>query len=320
MATIDDIIKLSGVSRSTVNRFLAGQTVRGDNAKKIKSAMKELNYRPDKLVEKRNCIIEIIGASSQKRLSQFRGYAEMMVGMLKTLEKEGATVLVHSGSTKYIPRADGVIAYGLNADVEDEIVDTLKRRNIPLVFAYREIDRPGVSYVTSDNYQAAYEMTEMLIKNGHKRIAVCTTAPQKRNIPEKLQGFRDCMEANKLQIPSFLVYESSGKEGALAAWINKLLDNKDSFTAFFALTDAVAFKFMEEAQKRGFKIPEDFAVVGMDGTAEAFYSKPKLTSVAIPFEEIGRKSAEAIFELIDNPDTVCIRKYLKYEISYRESH
>lgn len=318
MPTIDDIIKISGVSRSTVNRFLAGQTVRGENAKKIKSAMKELNYRPDKLVEKRNCTIEILGASGQKSLSKFQGYAEMMVGMIKTLEKGGATVQVHSGSSKYIPRADGVIAYGLAADVEDEIIETLKRRNIPLVFAYREIDTPGVSYVTCDNYRAAYEMTEMLIKKGHKRIAVCTSAPKKRNIPEKLQGFKDCMAAHNLQVPSYLVYEGSGADD-FKAWINDILDNKDYFTAFFGLTDAVAFRFMEEAQQRGFKIPEDFAVVGMDGTAEAFYSRPKLTSVAIPFNEIGRKSAEAIFELIDNPDTVCIRKYLKYEISCRQS-
>lgn len=240
--------------------------VRGENAKKIKSAMKELNYRPDKLVEKRNYTIEILGASSQKSLSKFQGYAEMMVGMIKTLEKGGATVQVHSGSSKYIPRADGVIAYGLAADVEDEIIETLKRRNIP----------------------------------------------------EKLQGFKDCMAAHNLQLPSYLVYAGNGDD-ELKAWMNEILDNKDYFTAFFALTDAVAFEFMDNAQQRGFKIPEDFAVVGMDGTAEAFYSRPRLTSVAIPFNEIGKKSAEAIFELIDNPDTVCIRKYLKYEISCRQS-
>ncbi len=318
MPTIDDIIKISGVSRSTVNRFLAGQQVRGENAKKIKSAMKELNYRPDKLVEKRNCTIQIISASGDRRVPVFQGYAEMMFGMIKALEKEGATVMIQSSSAKYFPRADGVIMYGLSSSKEDEIMEILKQRNIPFVMAYREIDRPGVSYVTCDNYRAAYEMTEMLIKKGHKKIAVCGGDAIKRNMPEKLQGFKDCMAAHGLAVPSYLVFEKTGIEES-HAWMKQLFDSKTEFTAFFGLTDAIAIRFMEYAQQRGFRIPDDYAVVGMDGTVEAAYARPKLTSVAIPFDKIGKKSAEVLFELLDNPDTVCIRKYLKYEINCRQS-
>lgn len=320
MPTIDDIIKLSGVSRSTINRFLAGQTVRGDNAKKIKSAMKELNYRPDKLVEKRNCTILVISASGDRRLSSFQGFAEMMIGIIRRMEEGGATVLMQSGNNtdcRYIPRVDGVIMFGLKSEKEDELIDALKLRGIPFVFAYREINRPGVSYVTCDNYHAAYEMTEMLIKKGHKKIAVCGGGTIKRNMMEKLQGFKDCMAAYNLPVPSYLAFE--GIDSGLNEWIEKLLDEKIDFTAFFGLTDAMAMKFMEKAQERGYNIPEDYAVVGMDGTAEAMYAHPKLTTVTIPFTEIGKKAAEAMFTLLDEPETVCIRKYLKYKITCRES-
>ncbi len=318
MPTIDDIVNISGVSRSTVNRFLAGQQVRGDNAKRIKSAMKELNYRPDKLVEKRNCTIQIISSSGGKSVPRFQGYTELMFGMIKALEKEGATVMIQPVSSKYIPRSDGVIMYGLLSSKEDEIIEILKARNIPFVMAYREVDIPGVSYVTCDNYHAAYEMTEMLIKKGHKRIAVCGGDAEKRNMPEKLQGFMDCMAAHGLQVPSYLVHKKTESEKS-RAWMQELFDTKANFTAFFGLTDAIAIRFMECAQENGYKVPDDFAVVGMDGTMEATYSSPKLTSVEIPFNNIGKRSAEALFKLIDNPDTVCIREYLKYEINFRES-
>lgn len=318
MTTIDDIVKLSGISRSTVNRFLAGNQVRQDNAKKIKMVMKELNYRPDKIVEKRNCTIEIISTSSGDKIPHFQGYSQMMVGIIRTLEKGGATILMSSSNYKYIPRADGVILFGLLADKEDEIMSILKRRKIPFVFAYREIEEPGVSFVTCDNYSAAYEMTEMLIKKGHKRIAVCGGEPNKRNMPEKLQGFKDCMAAHGLQIPSYLVHEKTNID-SMHMWFDDLFNNNIDFTAFFGLTDAIAVRFMEYAQSRGYKIPDDFSVVGMDGTAEAAFAKPGLTSVAIPFSEIGKKSAEVMFDLLDNPGTVCVRKYLKYEIDYRES-
>ena len=121
-----------------------------------------------------------------------------------------------------------------------------------------------------------------------------------------------------MQVPSYLVFEEGGTETG-ERWMQRLLDDKIDFTAFFGLTDQAAITFMDYVQERGYKIPDDFAVVGMDGVATGFYTKPKLTTAAIPFREIGKKSAETIFELIDNPDTVSIRRYLKYEIEARES-
>lgn len=318
MATIDDVCSLSGVSRSTVKRFLAGQQVRGQNAKRIKNAMKELNYRPDKLTEKRNCTIEIIGGSDDTKPFHFQGFSEMFVNMIKTLEKGGATVIIQPGSAKYIPRADGIILYGLTSEREDEIIRTLKSRNIPFVFAYREIEKSGISFVTCDNYLASYEMTQMLIDEGHTKIAVCGGSGVSRNMPEKLQAFKDCMAANKIAINYNLV-NPTNPEANTRSFVNNLFDTGEEFTAFFGLRDQLALAFIEEANKRGYKIPDDYSVVGMDGTGEALISKPQLTSVTIPFAEIGRVAAETMFELIDNPSRVCIRKYLKYDIARRES-
>ncbi len=319
MVTIDDVCKLSGVSRSTVKRFLIGQQVRGQNAIKIKNAMKELGYRTDKLVEKRNCTIEIIGGPDNIKPFFFQGFTDMFVNMIKTLEKGGATVLIQPGDIKYIPRADGIILYALTADRENEIISTLKSRGVPFVCAYREIDIPGVSYVTCDNYLAAYQMTEMLIKQGHTKIAVCGGDTISRNMPEKLQGFRDCMAVHKLPVNTKLINRTNS-EPIAKEWVEELLDSGEEFTAFFGLRDQLALCFMETALARGYKIPGDFSVVGMDGTAESVVVSPKLTSVEIPFGEIGKVAAETVFELIDNPNKVCIRKYLKHEIAYRESH
>jgi len=319
MVTIDDIIKLSGASRSTVNRFLAGKPVRKDNEKKIQNAMKELNYRPDKLAKKCNYTILLLSRSSENQHPSFHGYAEMVSAIIKALEKEGANILMQSADAKYIPLVDGVIMYGLSASEEDEIVEILNRRNIPFVFAYREIEQSDISYVTCNNYRAAYEMTEMLIKKGHKRIAVCNNAPNKRNMSEKLRGFKDCMAAHNLSVPSYLVCENSNMDAKLK-WMQQLLDRKDDFTAFFGLTDYIALLFMDNARQRGFKIPDDFAVVGMDGTVAAAYSTPRLTSVVIPFKEIGKITAETMLELLNDSEKACVRKYLKYEIACRQSH
>jgi len=319
MATIDDIIKLSGASRSTVNRFLAGQQVRDDNAKRIKLAMKELGYRPDKLVEKRKCTIEIIGGDGCGKPAEFQGFAQMLIHMIKALEEGGATVQMQSGTSQYAPKADGVILYGLSAESEDKYIEILKKRKIPFVFAYRAIDRPGISYVTCDNYLAAYEMTEMLIKDGHRNIAVCGASSANRNMEEKYRGFVDCMKDHNMTIRSNLVLKANEHE-AVDNWIRNLFDTKEEFSAFFALRDRHALDFHEIAREYGYSVPDDFSTVGMDGSIEVVYAKPKLSSVTIPYEKIGRKTAETIFRLIDNPDTASIREVLKYEMVLRESY
>lgn len=319
MVTIDDVCSLSGVSRSTVKRFLGGQQVRGQNAKKIKSAMKELGYRTEMLAEKRNCTIQIIGGPDDGKPFFFQGFSDMFLNMIKTLEKEGATVIIQPGNAKYIPRADGAILYALTHDAEDEIIKALKNRNIPFVCAYREIERSGISFVTCDNYLASYQMTQVLIDRGHTKIAVCGGSNVSRNMPEKLQGFKDCMAANKLRINSNLMNTTNSKVEA-EQFASSLLDSGEEFTAFFGLRDDLALAFMDVAVGRGYKIPDDFSVVGIDGTTESLFSKPKLTSVAIPFGDIGREAAQTVLELIDDPSKACIRKYLKYKIMLRESH
>ena len=162
-------------------------------------------------------------------------------------------------------------------------------------------------------------MTEMLINQGHTRIAVCGGDNISRNMPEKLQAFKDCMSAHRLNVDHNLI-NITNSESEARAWSEELLNRGEDFTAFFGLRDQLAIAFMETATKHGYKIPDDFSVVGMDGTAESLVSKPKLTSITIPFGEIGREAAETIFELVDNPDKICIRKYLKHGIAYRESH
>ena len=188
------------------------------------------------------------------------------------------------------------------------------------MFAYREIERPGVSFVTVDNYPAAYEMTETFIKKGHTKIACCgdtaNEVPILRNMKGKLKGYKDCLRDYKISLPDKYICKTL-KEEEYIPWMRELLETEKDLTAFFGLRDKVAFDFIKIANEYGKRVPEDIAVAGMDGSAEAVYAG--LTSVTIPFDEIGTECVKTIFELIDNPNAVCIRKYLKYDIAIRKT-
>src|SRR5262249_16349663 len=78
-----------------------------------------------------------------------------------------------------------------------------------------------------------------------------------------------------------------------------LLDEGPAFTAVFALNDAVALGAMAAIQERGLKVPQSIAVAGFDDNPFAAYLNPSLTSVKLPFKELGRLAGEMLVNLIN---------------------
>ncbi len=317
MATVNDVIRLSGVSRSTINRFLRGDNIRPEKEALIVKAMKELGYRTDKLANRKKHVVEIVSSNNGRKIF-FHGFADMLMSMIRCFEEKGATVQLASNIDNFKTTADGVVVFGLNDEQEEKIIASLTKAEVPFVMAYRYIERSGVSFVTCDNYKAAFEMTEMLISRGHRKIAVCGDTKVNRNMAEKFEGFKDCLKNHGIGLDGRLVNNSGSGDSALG-WMHEIIKMKDGPTAFFGLRDKIAIRFENVAAQEGIRIPEDISVVGMDGTIEAVYATPKLTTVTIPFELIGKKCAETLLELIEDPETTSIRRIIKYSIACRES-
>ena len=62
------------------------------------------------------------------------------------------------------------------------------------------------------------------------------------------------------------------------------------------MSDVLALAAVEEANRRGLRVPEDVSVVGYDDVPEAARSEPPLTTIAQPIVEKGRLAAHMIFD------------------------
>ena len=91
MATIDDIVKVSGASRSTVFRFLNGNNIRSDAKKAIIQAMEELNYKSDAIYKQQNITIEISTSSS---FESFKGFTEIVQGITERADERGIRIQI----------------------------------------------------------------------------------------------------------------------------------------------------------------------------------------------------------------------------------
>ena len=92
--------------------------------------------------------------------------------------------------------------------------------------------------------------------------------------------------------------------------MEELLDLPDRPTCVFMPDDFSAVGGYSAAQERGLHIPEDISIIGYDGIPMSQALFPKLTTLKQDTKQIGKKAAEELTSLIENPKTTLIEKIL----------
>ena len=73
-------------------------------------------------------------------------------------------------------------------------------------------------------------------------------------------------------------------------------------TAFVAVNDETAVGAQLEFQALGLRVPQDLSITGFDNVTPAWYDGPKLTTCAVPLEEIGAEAARFLYWRIEHPN------------------
>jgi LacI family transcriptional regulator len=173
---------------------------------------------------------------------------------------------------------------------------------------------PDIKAVNCDNPGGVRLLVQHLVAKGHRRIAFLgwsdTTAANQRFLGYSL-GLRDA----KLPLEASLVIECADDVvgGHLAALL--LLKKPDPPTAIVALNDAVAVGVYRAARDISISIPKDLAVTGFGDSPFATDLTPPLTSIRVPYYEIGRRAAQVAFD----PDFTESRVELPTDLIVRDS-
>lgn len=325
MATIDDIVKESGVSRSTVFRFLNGSNVRADAKKSIIQAMEQLNYRTDAVYKQQNFVIEI---STSNDFESFKGFAEMVQGITQQADEKGIRVHIVRRTGEQITddyshwdaedHCKGVIVIGKNSEDEQKEAEMLIAHGIPHIFLNRVMEQSSVSYVAVDLKQAAYDVVRYLIEKGHKDIAICGNPQEFKVDRDKLEGYKKALVENDIKVSEQYCYEHKSEKN-WDDYFETLLSNDKKPTAFIGTCDSRAMRFIYKAHAAGCKIPEDIAVVGMDDVETSEYFKPALTTVHVPFKKMGIMAVDSLLQLMTDEDVSSIKTIVKHHLIIRES-
>ena len=306
-STITDVAKQAGVSMKTVSRVLNNEpNVAKKTRERVLEVAKELRYSPNLaargLASSKSYLLALLYDNPSPNY-----IANIQKGAIDACRDSGYHLVVEpvnmSGENagdavdlllERLP-VDGIILTPPLCDDED-VLGILKRLKIPYVPVAPTLDSGHISSVKMDDIQAAYEMTEFLIRQGHRKLGFIKGHPEHSASALRYQGFVKAMEVVGLDINSDWVAEGdfSFKSGVDAA--EKLLEKSDRPTAIFASNDDMAAGVVSVASRLELTVPDDLSVGGFDDTPLAQILYPQLTTIKQPIYEMGHRAANLLIK------------------------
>lgn len=325
--TIDELAKLSGVSRATVSRVLNGGSVSEKTRQRVQAVVGATDYRPNlaarSLASGRSNVIGVVMHIDPHLLFQDPYFGQLMLGMSTTLADRSAGMMLWLGSRSKQETLGTILSMGLldgvvvtANDLDDPLVDGLLASSLPtMLVGHRKADRTA-SYVDVDNVHAADAMTTHLVSIGRLRIGYITGTPRNVAAVDRLAGYRRAMERAGLADDD-LVVEGDFNAPSGVAGAAKLLDR--GADAIFCANDSTALGALEAIRARGLRVPEDVALAGFDDLEFAAHLDPPLTTVRQGVRQQGVEAVSNLFQLIEDRSGSPRRVLLPTELVIRQS-
>ncbi|QNP69467.1 LacI family DNA-binding transcriptional regulator [Streptomyces roseirectus] len=156
-----------------------------------------------------------------------------------------------------------------------------------------EGDVPATT-VNYDNEAGAYAMASHVLSAGHRRVLVLPGPAGLTTAQGRLKGARRAFDAYGVPFdPGLVRHGSYDYEHGFSA-VREVLARGADFTAVLAGTDVVAAGATQALKVTGLRVPDDVSVAGYDDIPLASHVTPQLTTVHVPYEEMGRVALRAV--------------------------
>jgi len=318
--TIRDIAKISGFSKSTVSKVIRNEPyVKKSTKEKILSIIRSTRYQADEiarsLVLKKT--IDVIGLIVSDITNPF--FAEVALGIEAEAKKRNCNIIlcntnyIEDEERKYIDiliknRVLGMIL--ATPKIDDKYIKSLVDIKYPCVLIARKVNNVRANRVSVNYYESMKEGTNYLIKKGHKKIVHLTSDKKIFGFASRLEGYKAALKQNNLKVINnyILKSEASIKGGYEIA--KEVLKLEERPTAICAADDLIAIGAMDFLFHNGYKIPDDFSIMGYDNIAMSSLKAINLTTINQPKFEIGKKAIEILFQQINGGSNFKVIEYL----------
>jgi DNA-binding LacI/PurR family transcriptional regulator len=309
MVTMNDIAARVGVSQATVSYVLNarnnGISIRKETRERILETAAEMGYRRNDLaramVTGKNFVFGFL-----TRDPSAEGTTRMMVGAQEEAEKHGYLI-------KLLPiLKDADYRLCIERSIEQRLAGMLVQNIGPQMFEYLHaetsrfripvamIDDPPPqnwgTRVISDDEGGLKLAIEHLKQLGHQHIGFVAAQANSPLSVARAELFRDLMRRAEFVLPEeYVIWTDWQEPEVIESCVHEFLTTaRPRPTALICAGDMIAMSTLRAARALGIALPRELSVVGFADLRMATFADPPLTTIAQPFEEIGRAAVRAL--------------------------
>jgi LacI family transcriptional regulator len=329
--TIKDIAKALSLSTSTVSRALRDSyQISEETKKRVTDYASLLNYHSNPIaLSLKNKRSYSIGVMVSDVANSF--FSQTINGIESVAYEKGYHVIISQSHDSYEREViniqhlanrsvDGLLI-SMSAQTTDYgHIKQLHDNGLPIVFFDRIVENIPTFMVTTDNFKAAYQATEIFIKKGYKRIAHLANAPQLSITIQRINGYKEALTHYNIEFDENLVrycYEAGRNMVEVETAINHFLESDNKPDAILIASDRLSTASLRALDK--LQHPADMAIIGFSNSDVIDLLTPKISFVRQRAFEMGKIAIEMLIRLIESkyPVTEFETKLLDADVFWR---
>lgn len=305
MVTLAEVAQHAGVSASTVSYVLSGKrSISASTRERVELSIQQLGYHPNAgaraLASSRSNIIALMVPLRTDMYVPIM--MEIAIAVATTARTHGYDVLLLTGeegpaAVRRIAGsslADAMIL--MDVELHDERLPLLRDTERAAVLIGLPADTDGLTCVDLDFEATGALCVEHLAGLGHREVAVIGEAAA---VYERHTGFAertvDGIRAKARETGVRVLHRPcEGGYPAMAQTLSRIFDERPGTTGFIVQNESAVEPLLNLLRQQGRAVPEDVSVVAICPEQVASQASVRLTSVAIPAQEMGRRSVEQV--------------------------
>lgn len=317
MITIKEIAKQLNMSTTTVSNVIHGKTgeVSDDTKKKVQDFLDKVDYVPN--INARNLAqneSKIIGLALKARADKYENLimdpfvSELIGGVEETIRNAGYFMMLYiSSDTTEIMRhvstwnVDGLILFGMIGDDGIRVSEKYKKP-IVCIDTYSIEGLKHFTNVGLDDEQGTYDITNYLIRQGHRKIAFLSDNMNGVDLA-RLTGYKKALKDAGIKYKSTNFLKIRPRTEEIEDSLSEICARSKEFTAIVCVSDLYAVTLMAALEDRGISVPNDISIVGFDDNMLGKLHRPALTTVHQDVKVKGITAANTLLKQLSGQKT-----------------
>ena len=331
MITLKELAEKLNVSISTVSKALNDSSEISDKTiERVKALAKMYNYKPNKVaVSLKNSKTKTIGVIIPNILNHF--FAKVLYGIERESAKLGYSIITCISNESYekelnsmLLLANGSVDGFIMAISEETQIENktdhfknIMSQKIPILMFDRVSDSIDCDKVIIDDFKAAYNATNHLIKEGRKKIVLINNIDELSVGKLRAKGCLKAIEDAK-DYKNKAIEVKIAKIGDLEAGVKSVFNDYKDVDGIISIDNISGVIALNEAIKKGLSIPNDISIIGFSDDNVLHFTNPKLSTVTQHSDNIGETSVQLLIKRLEAKEPLeTITKTIDFSLNLR---